>query len=190
MHLQNKTIVPRGGFGHSFCGQWGRRGFAARGRICTHSFLALLLQFGVGLHCAGTVLLLLENVCLIETNDPRPSFSLGLRAALSVLGDSSATWWCRAGEIFSPFLGTHSGTLRTGGSGTIWRDLPWGRLESTRRGGEWGRFGVEILTDTREASHRVTQKYRVGVASRQDQDAWGVRPALLLQAEASRNSRS
>lgn len=105
MHLQNKTIVPRGGFGHSFCGQWGRRGFAARGRICTHSFLALLLQFGVGLHCAGTVLLLLENVCLIETNDPRPSFSLGLRAALSVLGGIQAPpGGAELGKYSLPFL--------------------------------------------------------------------------------------
>lgn len=74
-----------------------------------------------------TMLLLLRNVCLTETNDPRASFSLGSEGSIECYLGIQVPPSGRTGKIFFPFLGTHLGTLRTEGSGIIWRDHPWCR---------------------------------------------------------------
>lgn len=72
MHLQDKTIIPKGGLGESVCGQCGRRGYAARGRICPHGFLVLLSRLGSDFTVPA--LLLLGNVCPVGALIPGQVF--------------------------------------------------------------------------------------------------------------------
>lgn len=115
----------------------------------TASF-CFFLSIGIGLDFACKMLLLLGNMCISETCDHRPGFSLGPNGSIQCyLGTQVPPSGPRAGKrevLSSPACGT----WRSRGSGIIWRHCPWCRHWWLRRGGMWREFGVKVLTDMSE----------------------------------------